>query len=1681
MGMEMAREKTMGLKREKTLGLKREKTVGIQREKTTFDRSRRRLTQSVIRNTDFSKDAFKVDRVFVGDMTIECPSTAKIVRIFTSSTFTDTMHERNKWMTDAYPRIKRFCQEKGYDFQVVDMRWGVRDEANDEHTATELCLKELKLCQKLSTGPNFVSLLSHKYGYRSLQRVIDAEEFETLLSAIEDDHSKEILNKWFQRDNNSVPPIYVLSPISKLIPDFLSADKEKKKAAKQQWWDEGDLMQEALEQAALKALGEENARNYVISVTEREVQMGMLEAEKPGVECIWIKRKINNIENIESSWQLSRYIECLGDDEKWQKPRRLMEELREKRMSKILPSENILHYSVNWTEKGIDPDFAEHKEYLSKMTEGFIDLMCSKIDSAITEHSKSHKVDPLYEECIEHTLFCQTKCENFYGREDTLQKIKEYIYGDSNNTLVVHGLSGSGKTSIVAKCAQLIPTWLKSGAAIMIRFIGTTPNSSNIASMLASLTKQIKLVYARDTKVPEELNELVQEFQRCLEYASQSHPLIIILDSLDQIDSSHNARQLTWLPTRLPAYVKFIVSTLEEEEYQCFQKLQTFVSNENMIAVPKLPADDVSGIVNKWLSNQRRCLTDVQMQILLKSFDSCPLPLYLKLSFDEACRWQSYASASDTVLQKTIRDSINSLYKRLEVSHGEKLVSRALGYLTAARNGLSESELEDILSCDEDVLNDVYMYWTPPLRRLPPLLLVRLRTDLQQYLVEREADGVRVMNWYHRQFIEAARARYCTKDKASFLHSQLADFFSGKWADGSKKPYTDKAGKSDSSDRHCVSQPLQFGDTYNIRKMNSLPFHRLYAGDLTKLKEECLCNFEFLQTKLAAISIREMVDDYDHARRIFPKDQQLNLIGDALQLSEDDMIYDPFMFPGQMLDRLAGEKDVADFLKQCESCTNLYLRPNQEVLVKPGGQLLVAMAGHRGPVRSLDLKKNGKVAVTCCEDGDDEIRTWDVQTCRMLRCYEELGTEPHFVSFINNDEHILIQFAGAIKVITEEGSIMYSIETPTPMYQLCVAGKGKSVIGIFTERTVELYDATNGRKIDSSKFTSDAITFGAEGINAGSDQFMVVTDTTQQHLAIFSLKSRSFVGAGQVMTSDADGEYMSIDALTISANEKQVYFTDSWTNDIRTLDIAKFEEVSVKKGSTDDYTLSYHVSHDGKKLYFSSHKEFVIMDLSSGKKEYLISHPCNITDVRTADLKKVVTITEDTCVRVWDVTKPVKEGDILKYCLGYNIWNMKTLPNPRYVAILFKRSEKQNNPDFSFGVYDVAKNRIVREAQLKESPSVLIVLDDKYAILNMGSRRLKIVDMDTMTVHSSFEGKINNQEDSGHVVKDGTGIVIRSRNQHNLKLYDIESGKTKTIFRGESSLCKISKFVCSQSGDLILAKVSDGPIIVYDITSNTKTVIHTKNLGVKDLGDKMCVSSSDHRVVVSGEKDVVCSGEKNREHVAFIWDSKKRCVIAELLDKEYFFKYMTKENRKGLSISVDDVMCVNGTDIVSAHDDYIMRVWDLMSGDLLHRLMGHSSNIEMYCIEEGNFFVTYGCWEEENALRLWDATSFTCVASFKLDHPIVRASICSDGRSFVTYTVNPARVVHWKLHGNEPMVDLFLEKETFEGELTVDLDLQDEADYDEDPGDIDSDFGDTDKEDVDDYDEEEDDDDDDYT
>ena len=64
-------------------------------------------------------DDLMIDHIFSGALNDLPPVSSKIVRIFTSSTFTDMLMERNTLMEYVYPKIKEYCREKhGLEFQV---------------------------------------------------------------------------------------------------------------------------------------------------------------------------------------------------------------------------------------------------------------------------------------------------------------------------------------------------------------------------------------------------------------------------------------------------------------------------------------------------------------------------------------------------------------------------------------------------------------------------------------------------------------------------------------------------------------------------------------------------------------------------------------------------------------------------------------------------------------------------------------------------------------------------------------------------------------------------------------------------------------------------------------------------------------------------------------------------------------------------------------------------------------------------------------------------------------------------------------------------------------------------------------------------------------------------------------------------------------------------------------------------------------------------------------------------------------------------------------------------------------------------------------------------------------------------------------------------------------------------
>ena len=192
----------------------------------------------------------------------------------------------------------------------------------------------------------------------------------------------------------------------------------------------------------------------------------------------------------------------------------------------------------------------------------------------------------------------------------------------------------------------------------LLRFLGTTPDSSSIFPLLTSVCKQLSFLFgASFVSIPDDLSQLINHFKVLLKHATADRPLFIFFDSLDQLSPINSAHSLSWLPISLPKYVKCIVSTLPNY-YGISETLDNMIEiPENFIQVNPLGENLSIGILNKLLKNIRRSISQEQLPIVQEALKNCNTPLYVKLVFDQISLWKSYTQ--DVYLAPSISDCIS--------------------------------------------------------------------------------------------------------------------------------------------------------------------------------------------------------------------------------------------------------------------------------------------------------------------------------------------------------------------------------------------------------------------------------------------------------------------------------------------------------------------------------------------------------------------------------------------------------------------------------------------------------------------------------------------------------------------------------------------------------------------------------------------------------------------------------------------------------------------------------------------------------------------------------------------------------------------------------------------------------------------------------------------------------------
>ncbi|KAJ3234830.1 hypothetical protein HDU81_001100 [Chytriomyces hyalinus] len=599
------------------------------------------------------------------------------------------------------------------------------------------------------------------------------------------------------------------------------------------------------------------------------------------------------------------------------------------------------HFHVPWApgSSSFEPDLEGNEAQEAYLRE-FADYFCEQVcDGIMKNEEKRLRIadwDPLIFEILGGLKFRLWLANELDGDKFVERDCVASVKAVPGGVHLVAGAPGSGKSAILLEFKS--QTANKDPDCVLIsRFVGATEGAASICPLLASLCAHLLRVHSpdRDESVsalaeklgfadvevewfehlrtkfvekgifPSDLvyDDLVFLFENCLNLVAESKRVVLIIDSAHKL-WNENERSLTWIPADLHQNASMVLSALENAPFTQLLKKRLEASTSKTplseTRIPDLTTEEISKIIDSLLARKSRTLSTIQRDFVMRYCVAFPNPLFIHMAYRYFIAWTSYQEVPSFSIPEDfegVPDSLtlfDAFLSRLEYRYGNVLVPRALGYLTVARRGLSSSELEDLLSLDDDVLNVVFQYWTPPLRRIPSALWVRIRDELEDLLSEISVDGATVYMWHRREFHDHVMNRYLSPELIALIHSNLSDYWSSKYSGQVPKEYKKSERQRDGSEtvtagsevRYVADQPVFLNNlsTPNLRRLKAEPWHLMEAGRLVELSH-LLQNPEYLAASVEAgeTFLAQLVELYGYAIKRLDR-----LAGDSFPASVAD-------------------------------------------------------------------------------------------------------------------------------------------------------------------------------------------------------------------------------------------------------------------------------------------------------------------------------------------------------------------------------------------------------------------------------------------------------------------------------------------------------------------------------------------------------------------------------------------------------------------------------------------------------------------------------------------------------------------------------------------------------------------------------------------------------------------------
>ena len=914
---------------------------------------------------------------------------SKTFRIFLSSTFGDFQAEREALKRDVWPVLESRCRSHGAAFEVVDLRWGVSEADGLSHDTLRICLDEVAACRLLSPRPNFVMLIGDRYGWRPLPAEIPVSEFETLLATLATVDDRKLMQDWYRRDDNAIPPHYRLLPRDEKHRDYAAWSQV-----------ESRLLQILRAAATAAVMSKERRERYFLSATHLEIIKGTFSVPDAPEHVFSFFR---NIEGLDAAGESAkRFTDLLRNGKPDPEAQALRGELRQE-IRKKLPTDHCFDYDCKWNGKEKKPLTTKH---IKKLCADVQQALLAQIDHELQDTGG----DALQQEIDRHTQFAKDHVQGFIGREAELAQLMDWADAalsppptaenddvedyedDAENEsddgsdsqpgsppVIVHAPGGSGKSSFMAKGIDELKK-RHPEAVIISRFVGTTPDSIELISLLRGLLVELAREYGQPEDLPEGgLKELIEALPERLAWATPEKPLLLVLDALDQFAPNLETREHRWLPVEMPHCAALMLSVLDGrvQEAACRR-----FPEATRIALPAFTREEGGTLLVALLlageavaPERKRCLTQEQRKAVLDAFAHDGRPLYLVLAAGIARQWHSWQAPEH--LPNTIEILIVEIVRRLHDTHGKAIADRALDYLCASRYGVSDEEMRDLLWRDPDAKAEFDTRKNPDqpdVDSLPPVIWSRIHSELAPWLAAQNIGGSLLHRFFHRILGEEI-AKVSLKDDAAVVHQRLADYF------GSQPLRLE--GQEGRSSR----QP-------NLRRLMELPWQLIKAGLLPEA-EALLTDFDFAMAKCEAGLVEDLLEDYLRLKDALEKQPQSAKLKEWNSFMRRNAHYlrrGTALWPAHkiLLQVAIEEADDSVITQAAEAwlsqrhCDWVWVRNKTRPATKGHNPLLAVMEGHTEFVSGALLLPDGRILSW----GDCTLRLWNGQSGSALAVLE---------------------------------------------------------------------------------------------------------------------------------------------------------------------------------------------------------------------------------------------------------------------------------------------------------------------------------------------------------------------------------------------------------------------------------------------------------------------------------------------------------------------------------------------------------------------------------------------------------------------------------------------------------------------------------------------------------------------